>query len=182
MSRHEHSEFGSFRGDYAKPADFCQVFERDMKPLYLLTFLLTANHNKAARCFDSLVEDAFRENCVFQGWEGFWLRRCVIRKAIQAVFSCSVQSEKLRDLWGDSPREKEVSSVLNAVASLGDLERFVYVMSILEGYSNKDCSLLLNCNVKAVAELRVSAACKLADHDPFVLRRLARPSDRRESA
>jgi hypothetical protein len=182
MSRRQQSEFVSFRGDYAKGADFCQVFQRDMKSLYLLTFLLTANHNEAARCFGLLLEDAFKENCVFQGWIGYWLRRCVIRKAIQAVFSCSVQRDKRRDLWWNLPGEQGVSSVLNAVSSLEDPERFVYVMSILEGYSNKDCSLLLNCNVKTIVELQISAACKLAAHDPFVLRRLARPSDRRESA
>jgi hypothetical protein len=38
-------QIAGFRPGYAKRADFCEVFERDMKPLYLLAFLLTANPN-----------------------------------------------------------------------------------------------------------------------------------------
>lgn len=40
-------EMDNSRAEYATHADFCKVFERDMKPLYLLAFLLTANHQDA---------------------------------------------------------------------------------------------------------------------------------------
>jgi DNA-directed RNA polymerase specialized sigma24 family protein len=36
-------------------------------------------------------------------------------------------------------------SELTAVLQLAPLERFVFVMSVLEGYSIQDCSILLNC-------------------------------------
>jgi hypothetical protein len=53
MFRPEESNTANFRADYAKHADFCEVFQRDMKPLYLLAFLLTANHKEAERWFDT---------------------------------------------------------------------------------------------------------------------------------
>ena len=34
---------------------------------------------------------------------------------------------------------------MTAVLQLAPLERFVYVMSVLEGYSIQECSILLNC-------------------------------------
>jgi hypothetical protein len=47
MLRFRKPEIAAFRADYAMRADFCAVFEEDMKPLYLLAFFLTANHKEA---------------------------------------------------------------------------------------------------------------------------------------
>ena len=43
---------------YASSTDFRQVFDEDMKALYLLSFLLTADREKAEQCFVSGLEDA----------------------------------------------------------------------------------------------------------------------------
>ena len=43
---------------YANSADFRQVFDEDMEGLYLLSFLLTADREKAEQCFVSGLEDA----------------------------------------------------------------------------------------------------------------------------
>ncbi len=58
MLRSRKPEIAAFRADYSMRADFCAVFEEDMKPLYLLAFLLTANHKEAEQCFASTVEEA----------------------------------------------------------------------------------------------------------------------------
>jgi hypothetical protein len=44
-----------------------------------------------------------------------------------------------------------------AVTQLPLLERFVFVMSVLERYSTWDCSLLLGCSMKKVAQARQRA-------------------------
>jgi len=53
----EKPEIASFRAEYAKRADVCEVLERDMNCLYLLAFLLTANHKEAEQCFVATVDD-----------------------------------------------------------------------------------------------------------------------------
>jgi hypothetical protein len=43
------------------------------------------------------------------------------------------------------------------VLGLEDFERFVFVISILEHYSEQDCALLLGCSVQRVCEARAGA-------------------------
>ena len=43
---------------YASSDDFRRVFDEDMNSLYLLSFLLTADREKAEQCFVSGLEDA----------------------------------------------------------------------------------------------------------------------------
>ena len=70
---------------YAIPADFCRIFEHDMNRLYLLSYLLTADHRMAETCFVRGLEDATRSNRVFREWAGSWARRMIIQDAIQTV-------------------------------------------------------------------------------------------------
>ena len=72
------------RTRYAKRADFCEVFEQDTKPLYLLAFLLTANHKEAEQCFVATIQEAFQAQAVFQEWARAWVKRCLIKNAIQS--------------------------------------------------------------------------------------------------
>ena len=44
-----------------------------------------------------------------------------------------------------------------AVLALGPFERFVYVMTVLERYSDQDCSLLLDCARRDVVAARTRA-------------------------
>ncbi len=182
MSQPKKPDIANFRADYAKLADFCEVCERDMKRFYLLAFLLTTNHKEAEQCFASTVEKGCEENSVFKGWIESWIKRGLITKAIHIVFSGSARANEQRNLWCEGVRESQVSSLVNAVTSLDDLERFVFVMSILEGYSSRECSLLLKCTTGNIVQLRVRASCKLADFDPFFTGDLAVPAGRRESA
>jgi DNA-directed RNA polymerase specialized sigma24 family protein len=49
------------------------------------------------------------------------------------------------------------------VTKLAALERFVFVMSILERYSNWDCALLMGCSMNRVAQARMKALRRLPD-------------------
>ena len=167
MFNHEQPDVASFRSDYAKGADFCEAFERDMKPFYLLTFLLTTNHKDTERCLEAVIEETFKENGVFKAWVRPWVKRCLIRKAIQIVFSRPSGNNEPQNLWWEELGESQLRNVIEAVIDLDTRERFAYVMSILEGYSAKDCSLLLDCTMESVVRLRVQASCRLAASDPF---------------
>ena len=70
MFRLEKVGTASSRAGYAKRADFCELFEREMKPLYLLAFLLTANHQDAEKCFAAAVDEALEEPALFKEWVG----------------------------------------------------------------------------------------------------------------
>ncbi len=146
-----------FRADYAKDVDFCDIFRNDATPLYLLAFLLTTNHKESEQCFILTVEEAFKEQTVFKEWARSWVRRRLIENAI-AIASPALRrsGEKGRH---ETPQECEIGTVTN----LDAFERFVFVMSILERYSNWDCSLLLGCTVNKVAEARMSALRRLPD-------------------
>jgi DNA-directed RNA polymerase specialized sigma24 family protein len=163
MFRPEESKTANFRADYAKHADFCEVFQRDMKPLYLLAFLLTANHKQAERCFASTLEEAFKEQAVFKEWARSWVKRSLIENAIEIVSPASARTGKKRDLWNAGPHQTHRERDINAVTKLAPLQRFVFVMSILECHSNWDCALLLGCNMNRVVQARGKALRRLPD-------------------
>src|SRR6202451_4526019 len=69
----------------ASGADFCRSFDQDMSDLYLLSFLLTADREKAEQCFVSGLEDAVEGNPVFREWARSWARRVIIVNAVRAI-------------------------------------------------------------------------------------------------
>src|SRR5260370_13756418 len=161
MFRSEKSNMPNFRGDYAKHADFCEVLEGDMTPLYLLAFLLTVNHKDAEKCFALTVEDAFKKPAVFKEWTESFVKRSLIEHAIDIVSPASARTGEKRDLW--SAHQSHGQGEIDAVAKLAPLERFVFVMSILERNSKSDCALLLGCNTNKVAQARRQALRRLPD-------------------
>jgi hypothetical protein len=153
----------SFRAGHAKHADFCDVFKNNTKPLYLLAFLLTANHKEAEQCLVATVEESFTEQVVFKEWVRFWIKRKLIKNAIEIVLPASARNGWKRDLWGARQRERQTEPEIDAVTKLHAFERFVFVLSILERYSNWDCSLLLGRSVNEVAQARLKALRRLPD-------------------
>jgi hypothetical protein len=144
----------NFRADYATPVDFCDIFRNDTKHLYLLAFLLTTNHRKSEQCFVSTVERAFKEQAVFKEWVRSWIKRRLIENAIEIVWPASSGNGQERDLWRAEQLEMQQECEVDTVTKLAPFERFVFVMSILEGYSNWDCSLLLGFSMNKVAQAR----------------------------
>jgi hypothetical protein len=146
---------------YASRADYCRIFQEDMHSLYLLSFMLTANHVTAEQCYLDGIEYAVAGNPVFREWARSWCRRSVVRSAIRLVFSDGIQSES-RDAWPES----FVNSAIDSVLRLRQLERFVFVMSILARYSDRECSILLNCTLQDVVDARLLALQTIGSYDP----------------
>ncbi len=149
--------------DYATATDFCRIFDNDMNRLYMLALLITADRDLAERCFVSGLEDAKASNPVFKDWAESWARRAIIVNAIRllAPHASRTTTDRAKN-W--VPLElKGLPHELAAIVSLGAFERFVFVMSVLEGYPERDCRLLLNCSSADFAEARIRALRQLAD-------------------
>jgi DNA-directed RNA polymerase specialized sigma24 family protein len=142
----------TLKANHAVWGDFCNALVKDMRPLYLLAFLLTANHQEAEQCF-AMVLEAASEATVFRDWVRPWIRRTLIKVAIHGVLRRPGDNGQTSDSWWDS----DAGASFNSVAQLGSLERLVFVMAVLEGYSIKECSLLLDRSERAVVTARLHA-------------------------
>jgi DNA-directed RNA polymerase specialized sigma24 family protein len=148
------------RMPYANSDDFRRVFDQDLNSLYLLSFLLTADREKAEQCFVSGLEDAVGGNAVFKEWARSWARRAIIVNAIRVINPRPMEenggsSSASASSNGKTPPVEQVG--LAAVLALEPFDRFVYVMTVLEGFSDQDCSLLLGCARREVVAARSRA-------------------------
>jgi len=151
-------------GLYATAADFQQIFTEDVNSLYLLSLLLTGNQDRAEECFVAGIGESAKGNHVFKEWAHSWARRTIIQSAIRLI----------------APRERSAATILNpvdavamdkvpfvlhaevrAILELAPLERFVFVMSVLERYSDHECSILLGCPRRDIATVRARAMQQL---------------------
>jgi hypothetical protein len=157
---------------FATREDFIKVFHEDRNGLYQLAFLLTGDHEKAEKCIVTGIEDRVKQNRVFREWARSWAKRLIVE--------CAIRELKPRpSLSGSSPSatvfsHSEQSSGsgghfdLETVLKLGDFERFVFVMSVLENYSQHECALLLGCSVLEIRQARLHALEELASSGQVV--------------
>lgn len=130
---------------YAGPSDFCKVFQDNMRHLYRLAYLLTADHEKAEQCFVAGLDDAIEGNPVFKNWAQSWSRRTVIKNAIRMIAPLPELSGRVASKW----------YALDPVLTLEPFERFVFVIAVLESYPERECASLLNCRKHDVVEARI---------------------------
>jgi hypothetical protein len=155
-------------GQYATTDDFRRIFDENMNSLYLLAFLLTADHGSAEQCFVSGLDDAVVGNPVFKEWASSWARRAIIQKAVRLINPRpDTRSGRSSSSSVDSDHETlpaEQHSEISAVLGLAPFERIVYVMTVLEHYSDHECSLLLSCAQRDVVPARTHALEEIASH------------------
>ena len=149
---------------YASSADFCRIFDEDMNDLYLLSLLLTADREKAEQCFVSGLEDAVEGNPVFKEWARSWARRAIIQNAVRAINPRPAERGRSHSSSVDNndqalPTQQQVE--IAGVLELESFDRFVYVMTVLERYSDHECSLLLGCARRDVLAARTRALQQL---------------------
>ena len=151
---------------YSNSEDFGRIFIEDLNGLYQLSFLLAGDQKKAEKCFVSGIEDCVGENHVFREWARSWAKRTIIQNAIRELRPRPNPSSS--SLSASVPSDNQYSNgsgehfEADAVLALGDFERFVFVMSVLEHYSQHDCALLLGCSISEVRGARVRALEELA--------------------
>jgi DNA-directed RNA polymerase specialized sigma24 family protein len=157
---------------YASREDFRRIFSEDMNGLYQLSLLLTRDPQKAEQCFVSGLEDWVAGNSVFREWAHSWARRAIIQNAIRELNPRPSQSNRVSPtIFADIDQLLSGPGKyfeIDAVLGLEDYERFVFVMSVLEHYSEHDCALLLGCSVLEVREARTRALHALMDSNHMV--------------
>jgi len=146
---------------YATCADFSRIFAKDMKNLYLLALVLTADSVKAEQCFVSGLDDCITGNQVFREWARSWARRVVIKNAIRMIAPGREPASRVpysaTARVSNGNHAKGVPAEISAVFELPALDRFAFVTSVLEGYSNLDCALLLGCTRETFIQARLRA-------------------------
>src|SRR5215472_5186226 len=147
---------------YAIAGDFCRIFAEDMSGLYLLSFLLTADKQMAERCFVSGLEDCVDSNRVFKEWARSWARRAIVRNAINLIRPTPEPSEQTMARFPVSIPSTAERTPVAAVVRLSPFERFVFIMSVLERYSDQDCRAMLGTSRQEVAAARASALEKIS--------------------
>ncbi|HLY98355.1 MAG TPA: hypothetical protein VKT33_04745 [Candidatus Angelobacter sp.] len=160
-----------FRGDYKNCNGICEMSANDMKQLYLLAFLLTANHQKAEQCFLRAFEEFPNNPTTFGEMFQAWMRRTLIQGAVHNVFPQLRHGDQKRDRWWVEHGDADIA-LINPVTKLAPLERFVFVMSVLEGYSMQECSVMLECTLPMVAAAKTCALAELAAFQPVLLEKM----------
>jgi DNA-directed RNA polymerase specialized sigma24 family protein len=143
---------------YAIRADFCRIFQQDMNRLYLLSYLLTGDEAMAELCFVRALEASEKGNSVFKEWARSWVRRTIIQNAIQIV-----RSQPTGGASGSSADHRHTIKPveMDEIVELPLFERFVFVISVLEGYSDQECSVLLNCSRAEIVKSRTRTLQKI---------------------
>jgi DNA-directed RNA polymerase specialized sigma24 family protein len=148
-------------GKHAGSADFCRLFAKERASLYKLAFLLTASHQDAEQCLLSALEEAFGVLGVHRLWALSWSKRAVIKQAIRITTLASIRDNTGRDGWEDEEYESLAGTVIDAVTHLVPFERLVFVLSVLERISLRECSVLLSCTPQNVFDAQVRALRQL---------------------
>jgi hypothetical protein len=142
---------------YANADDFCRIFNEEKGELYLLSFLLTGSREAAEQCFVSGLDDSVNGDSVFKEWARSWARRAIIQCAVR-VINPRPMEEGAPATSTDSGKAWPVQhEEIAAVLELRPFERFVYVMSVLERYSDQDCAVLLGYQRRDIVEARLRA-------------------------
>ena len=148
----------------ASSDDFRRIFYEENESLHRLSFLLTADREKAEQCFVSGLEESVNGSPVFKEWAHSWARRTIIQNAVRVINPRPVEEHAPSsfDSDGTTPAVEQVETA--AVLQLEPFERIVYVMSVLERYSDLDCSVLLGCARRDVIAARIRASANRKRH------------------
>jgi hypothetical protein len=150
---------------YATASDFCRAFTEELHSLYLLSFLLTADNDKAEECFVNAIGECGDGIGVFMEWASSWARRAILKHAVQLIRPVAEHPDSLPFIRPKGSATSPVNKPFAAILALGEFERFVYVMSVLEGQSEQDCAVLLRCSRRDVVIARVLALTRLSHSD-----------------
>ena len=151
---------------YATVTDLFAMFNEEMHSLYLLAFLLTADHDKAEQCLDCAMGECVEWIGAFTDWAHSWGRRAVLKRAIQMIGPVPEHTDEVSiitlKVWATSGED---NSPFAAILLLDPFERFVFVMSTLEGQSDAECAVLLRCSRRDVMMTRVLAVKRQSSPD-----------------
>jgi hypothetical protein len=147
---------------YPTGTDFWNILTDEMHSLYLLSFLLTADLDKASQCFVGGMGECKEEIGVFMEWTQAWARRTILKHAIRIIMPAPEHADDFSFTLLEGKAASGKTNLFDAIVALNAFERFVYVMSVLEKQSDDDCSTLLRCSRRDVIIARELALERLA--------------------
>ena len=136
---------------HATATDFCAIFAEEMPSLYLLALLLTGNKDKASQCLVLGLADCGHRIGRFMERARTRARHAIVKHAISMIRPDPRSVGKQPFFSTKEPANNRFS----AIVALDAFERFVFVMSVLEGRSDDDCRRLLRCTQQELATARV---------------------------
>ena len=164
--RDSNTREATMKGQSDSPATFpfCEIFEQHTNAFYLLALLLTGDVDAAEQCFLAGLDSCLNGWAVSKERAYYWSKRAIIKSAVRLV--TPVPEEQAESSY---TREDADTSVIPAdldpVLSLQDFNRFVFVMCVLERYSNRECAVLLNSSVQKVVTARSRAVLEIAKNN-----------------
>ena len=167
MSERAHIQFREQQATQnASGEDVCKILSEDLNSLYQLSFLLTRDHEAAERCFVAGLANPDRGNRAFNQWAHAWAKRIVIENAIRELkpqprLARPNPSATVFPYCGELSSTQDGHFDLDAILALEDFERFVFIVSVLEHYSEHECSLLLGCSPRQIRETQGRAFAEL---------------------
>jgi len=150
---------------YPTVTDFLRNFNEEMHSLYLLSFLLTADHDKAEQCLVSAMGECMEGIGVFMDWARSWTRGAVLKHAIQIIKPVPERTDSISFVTLKRSATPAENNPFAAILLLDDFERFVFVMSILEEQSDEECAILLRCSRRDVMMARLLALKRQSSTD-----------------
>ncbi|HEY1939062.1 MAG TPA: hypothetical protein VGJ33_14105 [Candidatus Angelobacter sp.] len=149
---------------YATAGDFCRIFKEDMTGLYSLALMLAADPEKAEQLFVSGLDDCASSNPVFKEWASSWARRTIVKNAVRLIAPAPPSPKRVLNTPSDSTNRflPELPAEISAMVGLSPFERFAFILSVLEGYSDQDSALLLGCTRQTLIAARVRAEQQIA--------------------
>jgi hypothetical protein len=148
------------------PTDCYRIFAEEMDSLYWLAFLLAADNNMAEQCLVGGLGECVDQTHVTTERARSWARRAIVKDAIRIIKPVPDQSGNGCFVDAKSPTTVGTRNPFAFIVSLRAFERFVFVLSVLEGQSDEDCQSLLRCSRLEFLMARKAALRLFAEADP----------------
>jgi hypothetical protein len=118
---------------------------------------LTTDYGVAEQFILSALESCLKGAPVFSSWGRQWSKRAVIKQAIEMVSPMQGQVGNGVMLNDETQALSEMERLVMAISSLAPFDRFVFVISTLEQYSDREVAVLLNCSAQEIKAARIRA-------------------------
>lgn len=131
--------FGEVVQGKATPAEYWELISGEMNILYLLSFLLTADKEKAEQCLDQTLDEFVEGHEDFVDWARTQGRDAVLKHA-NAIMKPDPEATQVEVDFRDGLQCPDGNHIFGAIASLPTFERFVFVMTRIYGQSDTECA------------------------------------------
>src|SRR6202161_2800082 len=117
---------------YPTVTDFFRTCDEEMHSLYLLSFLLTADHDKAEQCLVSAMGECEDGVGAFMDWARSSTRDAVIKCAHPMIMPAPKHADYLSLISLKRAAAAAENDPFSSILLLDAFERFVFVMASLE--------------------------------------------------